>query len=260
MSPNRKSEVGTDADCRATDPKLTEDWICPEPSDVCISIFYGQAAYCCPGEKDCTRIAPVPRIELVGPFQLHQAHVKPDNISFFMQNWAGVKVQQCGNGACPRGYNCQQEGFFAVSEARCVLINEYAITPNKASAPGANLTFKATKTNSPDSSTAGTPLDLTSQGNTTQAHGNSTNEDHGDSDVNTAIIAGATLGAAVGIVAIVLAAMIYLRYMRKTAAAKEEKGEDSESGASGELEYWSYDGRREANGRLSREWSDSTLR
>ena len=240
---------GTMADCHATDPKLPTDWLCPNADDVCISIMLSDAAYCCPRDTNCNVIAPL-------NCTIHNTKwsgILAPNPRVFMRKPSHI-IPVCDAEkvlGCPYGYHCLYPFINNVPEGMCRIYGNWTITPNKDSATEAS-GIVTLSTPLPTGTISLNPSTSTPTSNDAGAQG----KHAGHTD--TSVIVGATLGAAVGIIAIVLAVMVYLRYMRKS--ARQETAND-EAGGDGQenTEYWSFDGRKDAAGRSLSRWSTSTL-
>jgi hypothetical protein len=266
MTAPRRDGAGTDADCHATDPKLPEDWICHNLTDVCLSTHDHRAAYCCPQSTNCDLLAPVPKLRNIGLDSVLQAIIAPIEGRFFMKD-PQESVRRCGNdGCCPMGYSClwsipvlfdpQLEDHKSI----CTIGGPTAITPNRDSSLNATFTEIAPPTTSTELAAPTGVVNTTRPGHNDTAAGNNSTQPHGGgSSGDAAIIAGATIGVAVGIIAVVLIVVVWLRYSRKQAQKEEEEAKSDESRDSQEQIYWSYDGRRDADGNHVRRWSDSTL-
>ncbi|ETN38264.1 uncharacterized protein HMPREF1541_06295 [Cyphellophora europaea CBS 101466] len=244
FSSSLQSRSGT-ANCSATDPYLPTDWTCPANDDVCISLFNSTSAYCCPAHANCNRIDPISCDKIA-----QDPAINP-NTRIFLLRQKSI-LEECGPGCCPRGYHCLRPDINFTPKFLCRIYGDYAITPKNESASEATLAMPS----STPSSTA--LLILPSSSGTSHNDTETAGRNPGLFDSRTTVVVGATLAAAVGIIAAVLVAMIYLRYVRREAQAERDR-KGRRVGSETELHQWSYDGLRKVPPSSSSKRSSDTV-
>lgn len=232
------------ADCHAVDHDLPANWTCHDAGDVCISLRSSQAAYCCPHGIDCTHIACIPVHGQI--WGQHYGKMTPNPRVFIKDiNFTVEMCDEVNEMGCPLGYHCLIPAINRVPDYSCRINGAYAKTPNKDSASEASVVVTLP-------TPAATGMVSFCGGPTPSAGQDSNNtaaSDKNSSHDNASLIAGATIGGAVGILALVLLVMIYLRYIKKH-ANQEASGNGQQ-----DKEYWSFDGRKDAQGKSLSRWS-----
>ncbi|KEY70657.1 hypothetical protein S7711_02259 [Stachybotrys chartarum IBT 7711] len=216
--------------------ELPDNFCCPG-SHVCIALAGNTSAICCPPERDCQRIQPIPCDTSLQNVEENPA--VPIKTTVF-----DVELEPCGQSSmcCPFGYSCGVNGRCEINEDQSQPPSNDEDEPSTTTAADAATSTDGSSTATAEPSASATTSGSAATTRTESASASATSassesavpvtEENEDRDANTEMIIAGILGGTLGILVICLIVVFGMRFRNRRKANSTQKvvwGDDNDS-------------------------------